>query len=91
MAKEPTTLSLDTDILLKAKELFADLGLDISTAVDIFLRQAVRENSIPFSIQREVPNADTITAMKEAEDMVKYPEKYKGYTDIDEMMQDLWG
>jgi len=28
--------------------------------------------------------------MNEAEDMVKHPEKYKSYTDVNAMMQDLW-
>lgn len=89
MAKEPTMLSLDATIKAQAQELFADFGLDLSTAVDMFLRQSVRENCIPFNIRREVPNADTIAAMKEAEDMEKHPERYKSYTDVDEMMRDL--
>lgn len=40
---------------MKAKELFAEFGPDLSTAVNIFLRQSIRENRIPFSIQKEVP------------------------------------
>ena len=37
----------------------------------------------------EIPNEDTIEALAEVEDMELHPEKYKGYTDIDEMMKDL--
>ena len=73
----------------EAEKLFSDFGLDISTAVNIFLRQSIRENCIPFNIQKEVPNADTLAAMKESEDMIAHPEKYKGYHDVDEMMKDL--
>ena len=36
-----------------------------------------------------VPNADTLAAMKEVEEMEKHPEQYKGYRDVDEMMKDL--
>ncbi len=90
MANIPTSISIDEELKAKAQELFSDLGLDLSTAINIFLRQSVRNNCIPFSIQREVPNADTIAAMNEAEDMVKHPEKYKSYTDVNAMMQDLW-
>lgn len=89
MAKISTSISIDADVKKKAQELFADFGLDLSTAINIFLRQSIRENSIPFSIQREVPNADTIAAMKEAEEMEKHPGKYKGYKDVDAMMKDL--
>ena len=82
-----TTLNIPIDekVEKEAEELFSDFP----TAVNIFLRQSIRENCIPFNIEREVPNADTIAAMREAEDMKKHPEKYKGYHDVDEMMKDL--
>ena len=72
-----TTLNIPIDekVEKEAEELFSDFGLDIPTAVNIFLRQSIRENCIPFNIEREVPNADTIAAMREAEDMKKHPEK----------------
>ena len=88
MAKVLTSISIDSDIKAKAQELFADFGLDLSTAINIFLRQAIRENSIPFVIKREVPNADTIAAMKEAEEMNKHPEKYKSYGSFSELLNE---
>ena len=65
-----TTLSIQVDekVEKEAEKLFSDFGLDISTAVNIFLRQSIRENCIPFDIQKEVPNADTLAAMKESEE-----------------------
>lgn len=73
----------------QAQELFADFGLDLSTAINIFLRQSIRENCIPFTIQREVPNADTIAAMKEADDMVNNPERYENCNNIDDLKKSL--
>lgn len=89
MAKVSTSISIDADVKTKAQELFADFGLDLSTAINIFLRQSIRENCIPFSIQREVPNADTIAAMREAEDMVNHPENYKTFDNMDDLMRAL--
>ncbi len=89
MAKVSTSISIDADVKAKAQELFADFGLDLSTAINIFLRQSIRENGIPFPIQRDVPNADTIAAIKECEEMAKHPENYKSYTSVDEMMKDI--
>ncbi len=89
MAKVSTSISLDADVKAKAQELFADFGMDLSTAINIFLRQSIRENCIPFSIQREVPNADTIAAMREAEDMVNHPEKYETFSNMDDLMRAL--
>lgn len=89
MAKVSTSISIDADLKAKAQELFADFGLDLSTAITIFLRQSVRENCIPFSIRREVPNADTIAAMKEADDMVAHPEQYQTYDNMDDLIRAL--
>jgi addiction module antitoxin, RelB/DinJ family len=86
-----TTLNVRVDESLKkqASELFADLGLDMSTAVNMFLRQAVMKDGLPFDVVREVPNAETLAAMAEVEEMKKHPEKYKSYTDVDEMFREL--
>ena len=53
MAKVSTNITIDADTKAKAQEILADFGLDLSTAVNIFLRQMIRENAIPFTIQRE--------------------------------------
>lgn len=53
MAKISTNITIDVETKARAQELLADLGLDLSTAVNIFLRQMVYENAIPFDIRRE--------------------------------------
>ena len=58
-------------------------------AINIFLRQSIRENSIPFPIQRDVPNADTIAAMKELEEMEKNPESYKRYDSFSDVLKEV--
>ena len=62
MAKVSTNISIDADTKAKAQELLADFGLNLSTAVNIFLRQMIRENAFPFTIQREEPAAQAIDA-----------------------------
>lgn len=89
MAKTTANISIDSEIKEKAQELFADFGLDLSTAIGLFLRQAIRENAIPFDISREIPNADTIAAMKELEEMKKHPEMYKRYSSFSELLKEV--
>ncbi|MDO4618256.1 MAG: type II toxin-antitoxin system RelB/DinJ family antitoxin [Clostridia bacterium] len=89
MAKVSTTVTIDSDIKAEAQALLADFGLDLSTAINIFLRQTVRENAIPFSISREVPNSDTITALKEFEEFKKHPDKYKRYSAFSEIIDEV--
>ena len=53
MAKISTNITIDVETKAQAQALLADLGLDLSTAVNIFLRQMIYENAIPFDIRRE--------------------------------------
>lgn len=52
MAKVSTNIGLDEDLKKEAQELFGELGLDLTTAITIFLKQSVREGRIPFAIHR---------------------------------------
>ena len=90
VAKVSTNITIDADVKEKAQELFEELGLDLSTAINILFKQSIMGNAIPFDDEREIPNAVTIAAMQETEEMIKSPEKYKRYTDIDEMMRDIF-
>lgn len=91
MSKVSTNISLDAETKAKAQVMLADLGLDLSTAVNIFLRQMLYEGGIPFSITREIPNQTTLAAIKEAQEMVRSPEQYRKYDNVDSMMEDILG
>lgn len=91
MAKVSTNISIDAETKIKAQVLLADFGMDLSTAVNIFLKQMIYEGAFPFAITREVPNKLTLDAMKEAQDMFRSPEKYKKYDNVDSMMEDILG
>ena len=56
MPKVSTNINLDPNLKKSAQELFYDLGLDLTTAVTLFLKQAVRQQRIPFEIKRAAVN-----------------------------------
>lgn len=89
MAKVSTNINLDPDLKKAAQELFSDFGLDLTTAVTLFLKQSVREQAIPFEIRRNVPNAETMAAMDEYYEMRAHPEKYKRYSSFKEAMNEV--
>ena len=89
MAKVATNISIDEDIKPKAQAMLAEFGLDLSTAVNMFLRQMLREKAIPFEVRQEVPNAVTLAAMAEVEEMEKHPKLAKTYSSVDALMEDL--
>ena len=89
MAKVSTNINLDADLKRSAQLLLKDLGMDLTTAVTIFLRQTVRDQAIPFQISRDTPNAQTLAALHEYEEMKAHPEKYPCYNSFEEAMKDV--
>ena len=89
MSKVSTNISLDADLKKEIQELYSDLGMDLSTAVTIFLKQSLRVQGIPFTVTREIPNTDTIAAMNEYYKMKAHPEKYKKYSSFRSAMNDV--
>ena len=88
MASTNISIRMDTDVKDKADRLFSELGMNISTAFNIFVRQSLREGGIPFTVTTITPKKETIAAMLEAERIAKDP-TVKGYTNMDELFADL--
>lgn len=81
-------IRMDSDLKAQADALFGELGMNLSTAFNIFVRQSIRDGGIPFEITLNQPSKDTITAMLEAERIAKDP-SVKGYNDLDELFAEL--
>ncbi len=63
MNKTEITLKIDSDIKVQADEIFSELGLDMSTAFNLFIHQVLRLGKIPFEIAVDRPNKETVEAM----------------------------
>ena len=85
-----TTLSIrmDEDLKAEAEEFFSDIGMNLTTAITVFFRQAVRENRIPFEIRRDRPTRETGAAMRAALRISQDP-KAEGYEDPEELLRFL--
>lgn len=88
--KETTTVSIriDKDLKAKSERLFDELGLNISSAFTIFLKQSVRENGLPFAVNLNVPNAATLKAMEDARRISRDPSA-KTYTSFEDVVKEL--
>lgn len=82
-----TTINIDTETKEKAQKLFKELGLNLSTAINIFLKQSIKENGIPFYIKNT--NNNFLNAMKEVEEIEKGIIKPKMYNNAIEMVEDI--
>ncbi|MDD6834915.1 MAG: type II toxin-antitoxin system RelB/DinJ family antitoxin [Solobacterium sp.] len=60
----------DKDVIEQAEAIFNELGLNLTTAINIFLRTAIREHGIPFELKLEVPNEITVKAVEKGRKLV---------------------
>ncbi len=90
MAGTTTNISIrmDADLKTQADTLFGELGMNLTTAFNIFVRQSLREGRIPFDISLNLPNTVTIAAMQEAERIARDPDVRK-YVDVEEALLEL--
>ena len=70
MATTNLNIRIDKDIKDQAEEIFNELGLNMTTAVNMFLRTAIREQGIPFELKLDVPNETTAAAIEEGRKMM---------------------
>ena len=80
-------IRIDEEIKKESEEILNELGLGMTAAVKLFLKAVVWHNGIPFSL--EIPNKQTLKAIKEAEDMSSGKIKAKTYKSVDELRKDL--
>ena len=74
----------EKEIKESAEIVLSQLGLTMSAAVNIFLRQVIRENGIPFELKLKEPNTETIEAIQEAR-LIANDKSAQGYTSIQEL------
>ena len=59
MATTNVNIRMDADLKKQFEAFCTDMGMTMTTAINVFARKAVRENRIPFEISGDVPNAET--------------------------------
>ena len=84
MATAPTQIRIDAEVKKQATSLFENLGLDMSTAVNLFLHQCVLRGGLPFSVEIPHYSQDTLEAMVEARRISRDPE-IKGYDNMEDL------
>ena len=81
-----TNLNIRTEkeVKEKADQIFSELGLNMTTAINIFLRTAIREHGIPFSLKLDIPNEATVNAIEEGR-RIASDKSAEIYSNIDEL------
>jgi DNA-damage-inducible protein J len=88
MSGKNISFRIDEDLKEEGEKLFKELGMNMTTALTIFIKQSVRERKIPFQINLGVPSIETLEAIVEAEKMLKDPNTKK-YKNVKELLEEL--
>ena len=85
-----TNLNIRTDKEIKeaAEKIYSSLGLNMTTAINMFLRASIRESGIPFDLKLDVPCDETIKAIEEGR-MIAKDTNVKSYDNIDDLRKAL--
>ena len=82
------SVRMDSNIKKQCESLYNELGMNLTTAINVFLRQSLRVGGFPFDVKLEQPNRETIAAMLEAERITHDP-NVKRYSDVEEALREL--
>ena len=87
---QTANINIRTDYNLKKKadSLYNKLGLNLSTAINMFLLESVRTNSLPLSLKLNEPNEETLKAIEESKEIIMN-NKTKGYTNTKDLRKAL--
>ena len=82
-------VNVDTQVKEEATNILKGLGLNMSTAINMFLVQVVKRDGIPFDIVNPKPSKQLLEALAEVEEMKKNPDKYPSYDNREDLKKAL--
>lgn len=79
---------IDSEVKKQSEALFNELGMNLTTAINVFLRQSLRAGGFPFDVTVNTPNGVTLAALHETERLAHDP-NVKRYSDVEEALSEL--
>mgnify|MGYP002516090157 FL=1 len=65
------SVRLDSDLKKQAEAIYGELGISLTTAINVFLRKSVAVGGFPFDVRLDKPNKETVLALQEADRISK--------------------
>ncbi len=88
MTTTSISVRMDAETKKEGEALFKELGLNMSTAINMFVKQAVRENRIPFIVGDPRPNTESLESITAAEEFFESGQKAR-FSTADDLFEDL--
>ena len=82
-------VNVNAETKKEASKVLDELGLNMTTAINIYLKQIVKHNGIPFEVKNRVPNHKLKKALKETDKIIKGKVNSKAYSSAEDLMKDI--
>lgn len=82
-------VQIDTKTKQEATAILSDLGLSMSAAINIFLKQVIKKDGLPFEVVNQKPNKELLEALEEGQDILDHKIEVKGYHNVRKMIEDI--
>ena len=89
MATVKINICTDEQTKKEVESILADMGLNMTTAINMYLKRIQKEKGIPFAVTTRVPNDVTTRALEEYEEMKKKPSEYKRYESFSDLVKEV--
>ena len=73
MATTNFSVRLDSDLKKRSEAIYGELGINLTTAINVFLRKSLTVGGFPFDVRIDEPNRETTLALLETDKISKDP------------------
>ncbi|AAK99056.1 TPA: type II toxin-antitoxin system RelB/DinJ family antitoxin [Streptococcus pneumoniae] len=85
MSKMSMSIRLDSEVKEQAQQVFSNLGMDMTTAINIFLRQAIQYQGLPFDVRLD-ENRKLLQVLTDLDQNRNMSQSFESVSDL---MEDL--
>jgi len=82
-------IRIDPQVKSDVEAIYSRYGMSLTDAINVFLYTSRNIGGLPFDLRPSVPNAETMAAIQEVEDMKRSPRLYKSFGSVEALFEDL--
>ena len=82
-------VNVPAEVKEEANSILNNLGLNMTTAINVFLKRVIYERGIPFEVKEPRPSKQTLASLQELDYMEAHPDEYKDYYSVAELKESL--
>ena len=83
------SLRIEPEIKAQAEDVFSNLGISVTDAINVVLHMSIMEGGFPFQPRKPRYNAETIAAVQEARDIMSGKQQAKRYASFSDLLKEI--